>query len=96
MKIFLANPPCRIPIGKGKEKFFVRVGSRWPFSVTKRFNEKPEYIPFPGTRYYDEVKNKGLLINNNWEDFDRFSGSVVRFEGLSKKEVIDFCQKASG
>lgn len=53
-------------------------------------------IPFPGTRYYDEVKNKGLLINRNWEDFDGSSDSVIRFEGLDKKEVIDFYQKASG
>lgn len=47
MKVFLANPACRINIGGGKEKYFVRAGSRWPFSTTKKIKEKPEYIPFP-------------------------------------------------
>lgn len=47
MKIFLANPSYRIDIGGGKERYFVRAGSRWPFSTVKKINNKPEYIPFP-------------------------------------------------
>ena len=47
MKIFLANPPCRIQINEGEERYFVRAGSRWPFSVIKKINQSPDYIPFP-------------------------------------------------
>ena len=47
MKVLLANPPCRIKINELKERFFVRAGSRWPFSVIKKSEDKPEYIPFP-------------------------------------------------
>ena len=47
MKIFLANPACRINIGNGTEKYFVRAGSRWPFSTVKKTTDSPDYIPFP-------------------------------------------------
>lgn len=47
MKILLANPPCRIPLKNGKERYFVRAGSRWPFSVIKTRQEPLEYLPFP-------------------------------------------------
>jgi radical SAM superfamily enzyme YgiQ (UPF0313 family) len=47
MKILIANPPCRIDIGNGYERYFVRSGSRWPFSVIKRKEVLPEYMPFP-------------------------------------------------
>lgn len=47
MKILLANPPCRIPLENGKERYFVRAGSRWPFSIVKRREEKLCYTPFP-------------------------------------------------
>lgn len=47
MKILLANPPCRIDLGNGKERFFVRAGSRWPFSVIKKKDKKKDYFPFP-------------------------------------------------
>lgn len=47
MRIFLANPTCRVSLENGKEKYFVRAGSRWPFSTVKKIKNKPEYIPFP-------------------------------------------------
>jgi len=47
MKILLANPPCRIPLRGGKERYFVRAGSRWPFSIVKKREEPLAYLPFP-------------------------------------------------
>lgn len=47
MKILLANPPCRKDLGNGKERYFVRAGTRWPFSVIKRKDEELRYVPFP-------------------------------------------------
>jgi len=47
MKILLANPPYRVSINDKEERFFIRAGSRWPFSVTKCKDEKSEYMPFP-------------------------------------------------
>ena len=47
MRILLANPPCRIDIDAERERFFVRSGSRWPFSVTKAKGKRVDYCPFP-------------------------------------------------
>ncbi len=47
MRILLANPPCRTSLGGGKERFFIRAGSRWPWSLVKRVDELPRYAPFP-------------------------------------------------
>ena len=60
MKIFLANPACRISIGNEKERYFVRAGSRWPFSTFKKINDKPDYVPFPFFLAYTAA----LLENN--------------------------------
>ena len=79
MKVLLANPPCRIDLGKGQEKFFVRAGSRWPFSVTKKKEDKADYLPFPFYLAYSAalLKNKGfsvlvddaLTLNKTQEEF---------------------------
>ena len=48
MKILVANPPALIPLEDGTEKYFIRAGSRWPFSVVKKRHEPlTQYIPFP-------------------------------------------------
>lgn len=52
--------------------------------------------PFPGTRFYQEVQKKKLLRAKKWEDFDGASQSVVNYENLNRKEVIDYCRSASG
>lgn len=62
--ILLANPPCRIDIGKGLEKFFVRAGSRWPFSIIKKEKIRAEYSPFPFYLAYTAalLEAKGFLV----------------------------------
>lgn len=52
MTVLLANAPTRIPIGHGKEKFFVKAGSRWPFSIEKDSRETCRYVPFPFSLAY--------------------------------------------
>jgi len=47
MKVLLSNPPCRIKLHGNKERYFLRAGSRWPFSVTKERTKLLEYLPFP-------------------------------------------------
>lgn len=47
MNIVLSNPPYRIPLGDGRERFFIRAGSRWPFSIVKCEDDVSDYLPFP-------------------------------------------------
>lgn len=47
MNVLLANPPCRIDIDEKYERFFVRAGSRWPFSTVKLKTQRIDYAPFP-------------------------------------------------
>lgn len=52
MTILLANAPTRIPLAPGKERFFVKAGSRWPFSIEKAPKEPCRYVPFPFSLAY--------------------------------------------
>ncbi|HEY6878939.1 MAG TPA: radical SAM protein [Polyangiales bacterium] len=47
MTILLANAPTRIPVEHGQERFFVKAGSRWPFSIQKQPDDSCRYVPFP-------------------------------------------------
>ncbi len=64
MKILIANIPTQIPLGNGKEKYFIKAGSRWPFSLCKK-REEPMiggYLPFPFYLAYTSA----LLKKNNF------------------------------
>ena len=50
--------------------------------------------PFPGTRYFEEMKNLGRLKSLEWEKYDGARTSVVVFPGLSHQDIQKFCQKA--
>lgn len=52
--------------------------------------------PFPGTRYYEELKNEGRLLSENWEDFDGNSNSVIKFDDMDSNYIGDFYRKATG
>lgn len=47
MKIILANPSCKLDLGKKYEKYYIRAGSRWPHSGVKKQGTIPHYLPFP-------------------------------------------------
>jgi len=48
MRVLLTNPPCRFPLGEGGlERYVVRGGIRWPFSIIKERERKlPAMLPF--------------------------------------------------
>jgi len=52
MKVLLANAPTRIATGENRELFYVKAGSRWPFSIEKRNAEACRYVPFPFSLAY--------------------------------------------
>jgi len=39
LKILLANPPAREPAGPGMERYFIKAGSRWPWSYIKKISD---------------------------------------------------------
>jgi len=47
LKTCLLNPLFTEPIDRKRERYFVRSGSRWPASYTKRIGRVGRYIPFP-------------------------------------------------
>jgi anaerobic magnesium-protoporphyrin IX monomethyl ester cyclase len=52
MSVLLANAPTRIAEGNGRELFYVKAGSRWPFSIDKPAEESCRYVPFPFSLAY--------------------------------------------
>jgi anaerobic magnesium-protoporphyrin IX monomethyl ester cyclase len=76
--VLLANAPTRIPTGNGRERFFVKAGSRWPFSIEKPVDESCRYVPFPfGLAYLaallerdgvEVLVHDGVALNTRDED----------------------------
>jgi radical SAM superfamily enzyme YgiQ (UPF0313 family) len=44
--------------------------------------------PFPGTRYYDQLKEKGYLLTKKWSDFDGNRSAVIRTENLTTEDLV--------
>ncbi|MBR9706088.1 radical SAM protein [Candidatus Pacearchaeota archaeon] len=44
-------------------------------------------IPFPGTEYYSELKEQGMLKAKTWADFDGSTKSVIETKELSKEDL---------
>lgn len=94
MKILLCNPPCRIDIDSNCERFFIRAGSRWPFSIIKEKTQTLEYIPFPfylaytasllEKDGYDVFVIDAIAMNLSMNDFmnrvSNISPDVILFE----------------
>jgi anaerobic magnesium-protoporphyrin IX monomethyl ester cyclase len=87
MKILLANPPCRIDLENGKERFFVRAGSRWPFSIIKKKDQKTSYVPFPFYLAYSAA----LLEKSGHEVFaiDAIPLNLTKEEFIKKTREIN-------
>ncbi|MFH2021239.1 MAG: radical SAM protein [archaeon] len=43
--------------------------------------------PFPGTKFYNELKSKNMLASENLSDYDGNTGSVIRTEKLSPQDL---------
>jgi radical SAM superfamily enzyme YgiQ (UPF0313 family) len=51
--------------------------------------------PFPGTRYFEEMKHSGRLQTLDWEKYDGSHSSVVKFPHLTIEEIQAFQNKAA-
>jgi radical SAM superfamily enzyme YgiQ (UPF0313 family) len=52
--------------------------------------------PYPGTRFYDELKEGGFLRYQSWEDFDGANNAVFEVEGVDAGFVEEFEATAHG
>jgi len=43
--------------------------------------------PYPGTRFYDEAKERGMILTEDWSKFTGF-GAVIRTEELSAQDLV--------
>jgi len=50
--------------------------------------------PFPGTKYYDHVEERGFLASRNLDDYDGNTKSVIRTEALRPRDLVWARQKA--
>jgi len=51
--------------------------------------------PFPGTRYFSQMKQAGRIRTMDWERFDGSHSSVVEFPHLQIEEIQAFCNSAA-
>lgn len=52
-------------------------------------------IAFPGTRFYREAKEKGLIVNDEYVDKGYPSVGITRTEALSREEITQLAGKAA-
>lgn len=50
--------------------------------------------PFPGSRFFEEMQQKGHLVSANWNDYDGFSTSVIKTNHLEAKELEQIHREA--
>jgi anaerobic magnesium-protoporphyrin IX monomethyl ester cyclase len=43
--------------------------------------------PFPGTEFFAQCKRDGLLVTEDWADYDGTFGAVVSYRNLGKKKI---------
>jgi radical SAM superfamily enzyme YgiQ (UPF0313 family) len=52
-------------------------------------------VPYPGTPFWFEARERGWLRVRRWEDFDMYSSTVVEYPGLSAAEIARAARRAS-
>ncbi len=43
--------------------------------------------PFPGTAFYKEMKEKGQIVSENWDEYDGNYKSVIASDSITKKDL---------
>lgn len=43
--------------------------------------------PFPGSKYFDMLDQKGYLLSKNWEEYDGYNRAVIRTDNLSREDL---------
>jgi len=51
--------------------------------------------PFPGTKYFDMLDEKGLLCSKNWADYDGALSAVIQSENLTIEELEAALEEAN-
>ena len=83
MTVLLANAPTRLPLPNGKERFFVKAGSRWPFSIEKAPEETCRYVPFPFALAY-----VAAMLEQDQTPVEVFDGVALN---CSEETFLDRC-----
>jgi radical SAM superfamily enzyme YgiQ (UPF0313 family) len=71
MRILLSNPAAREALTGGRERFYIKAGSRWPWSFAKR-PEEPCTAPFPFFLAY-----AAAVLNQNGFDVHVIDGVAL-------------------
>ncbi|MCP6718257.1 MAG: B12-binding domain-containing radical SAM protein [Patescibacteria group bacterium] len=50
--------------------------------------------PYPGTKFYQQVKEKGWLVSEKWENIDQGRNAPIHYPQLSGKEIMAGTKKA--
>jgi len=50
--------------------------------------------PYPGTKLYDQVLEKGHLLIKDWGEFNLWTGAVFEWDNLTKKQIDRLYRKA--
>jgi radical SAM superfamily enzyme YgiQ (UPF0313 family) len=50
--------------------------------------------PFPGTSYYDALRDKGHVVVDDWSQFSGSTGAVHRTDALAKEDLDQCIKKA--
>lgn len=43
--------------------------------------------PFPGTKFYDDMKKQGNIVSNDWNDYDGNTKSVIKTKTLTSEDL---------
>lgn len=79
-KVLIANIPTQISTGNGFERYFVKAGSRWPFSGVKKREDKMAYMPFPFYLAYTSSVLREAGVNTYFLDGVALNLSEAEFE----------------
>jgi len=70
----------------GETKETIKETIKFVLKLNPDYAQFPVAIPYPGTEFYNFLKEKGWLASDNWEDYN--SGcALVEYPGLTKKEI---------
>ncbi|MBN2384729.1 radical SAM protein [bacterium] len=50
--------------------------------------------PFPGSKLYRELEQKGHLLSKNWEEYDGYNTAVIRTDTLTKQDLEQALHRA--
>jgi radical SAM superfamily enzyme YgiQ (UPF0313 family) len=50
-------------------------------------------VPFPGTEMYKEVKDKNLLLSEDWSNYCPFSLPVVKLKNMSRRKLRNYYER---